>query len=90
MLAGTVLDRVSIFKRSGGQHGREDESVYESPETNSITQGEVSEIIKGLNNKSANGTDDVSAKLLKKYEESALSSRTTSMLALPEDNSRTQ
>jgi hypothetical protein len=34
-----------------------------------ITQGEVSDIIKGLNNKSANGPDDVSAKLLKKYEE---------------------
>jgi hypothetical protein len=32
-------------------------------------QGEVSNIIKGLNNKSTNGPDDVSAKLLKKYEE---------------------
>jgi hypothetical protein len=34
-----------------------------------ITKGEVSNIIKGLNNKSANGPDDVSAKLLNKYEE---------------------
>jgi hypothetical protein len=34
-----------------------------------ITQEEVSKIIKRLNNKSANGPDDVSEKLLKKFKE---------------------
>jgi pyruvate-formate lyase len=50
----------------------EDNQIYETttPLTlGPITQGEVSNIIKGLNNKSAIGPDDVSAKLLKKYEE---------------------
>jgi hypothetical protein len=34
-----------------------------------ITKGKVSNIIKGLNNNSANGPDDVSVNILKKYQE---------------------
>jgi hypothetical protein len=60
----------------------EDNQFYETttPLTlGPIMQGEVSNIIKGLNNNSANepDDDDVSAKLLKN---STLSWRTTSML----------
>jgi hypothetical protein len=50
----------------------EDNQFYETttPFTlGPITQREFSNIIKGLNNKSVNGLDDVFAKLLKKYEE---------------------
>jgi hypothetical protein len=47
----------------------EDNQFYQTTTPGPITQGEVSNIIKGLNNKSAIGPDDVPAKLLKKYEE---------------------
>jgi hypothetical protein len=56
------------------QHTVDEEDNHFSETTTSlalgpITQGEVSNIIKGLNNKSANEPDDDPGKLLKKYKE---------------------